>query len=75
MLRKFPDLVDWIRDIAQRRRGTRALAGWNDRELADVGILRFQMPGAPREPWPNLSKSMRANCCGFRGDAVPQGCR
>ena len=75
MLRMFTDLLAWMRAVAQHRRGARALAGWNDHELADIGLVRAEMPSAQREAWTNPPKTMRANCCGFRGDSVPQGCR
>jgi uncharacterized protein YjiS (DUF1127 family) len=75
MLRILNDLLAWIRALAQHWRGARALAGWNDHELADIGLGRAEMPSAQRAGWGNPPKTSRAICCGFRGDSIPQGCR
>ena len=40
MLRMLTDLLAWTGALAQHRRGARALAGWNDHELADIGLVR-----------------------------------
>ena len=40
MLGMLTDLLAWIGALAQHRRGARVLAGWNDHELADIGLVR-----------------------------------
>ena len=54
MLRMLTDLLAWTGALAQHRRGARALAGWNDHELADIGLVEPMKPrdlhGGPVQP-------------------------
>jgi uncharacterized protein YjiS (DUF1127 family) len=40
----IPKLIRWFRAWTRYRQGVRELAGLDDRELADIGISRSEIP-------------------------------
>ena len=59
MLRMLTDLLAWTGALAQHRRGARALAGWNDHELADIGLeSKCQtLSGSPGRALPKIGRA------------------
>jgi len=76
MILGFSQVITSILRAARNRREVRTMAGLDDRSLDDMGLLRTDVSSALSEPWTrDPSRKLKASCCGWRGAAVPEGCR
>jgi uncharacterized protein YjiS (DUF1127 family) len=71
MPQKLSHMIASLREATKHRRDAQTMTDLDDRELADIGLLRVDVSGARSRESP----AIRAICCHWRGAAVPQGCR